>query len=107
MDRRLAARSEEELERMAEEEEARRKRREIYYCKETGRRYQRPRRRHIYLFTPEDLQTAEVPDMVSQSPVYRRDKAALQAIRQLSARLSAPADAAADGADDTNAVINF
>ena len=107
MDRRLAARSEEELERMAEEEEARRKRREIYYGKETGRRYQRPRRRHIYLFTPEDLQTAEVPDMVSQSPVYRRDKAALQAIRQLSARLSAPADAAADGADDTNAVINF
>ena len=81
MDERLAARTEEELEQQAEEEERRRLRRERYYGPDAGGRSQRVRRRHVYLFSPADLDNADIIAMVENSPTCQRDKATLTAIR--------------------------
>ena len=84
MDERIEQRSLEEQKRLAEleeKEEERRKRRETYYGKDTRAKYQPTRRRHIYLFSPEDLDNAGVVAMVEESPTYRRDKTTLNAIR--------------------------
>lgn len=81
MDDRIAAKTEEELEQIAEEEERRRSRREIYYGKDTNSRTQSKRRRHIYIFSPEDLDNAELVTMVEESPTYQRDKATLNSFK--------------------------
>lgn len=86
MEKRMQARSEEELERLAEEEERRRVRRERYYGKDINTNSPRMRRRHIYLFTPQELDADEIISQVENSPTYLRDKAALRAIRNLSAQ---------------------
>ena len=84
MDERLANRTEEEMEQLAEEEERRRLRRERYYGPDASGRAHRTRRRHIYVFTPEDLDNAEIIAMVENSPTYQRDKMALNSIRNKS-----------------------
>ena len=84
MDQRIEQRSLEEQKRLAEleeKEEERRKRRETYYGKDTRAKYQPTRRRHIYLFAPEDLDNADIVALVEESPTYRRDKTTLNAIR--------------------------
>ena len=84
MDDRIAAKSEEELERLAEEEERKRQRRQKYYGKETGSPTQRMRRRNIYLFKPEDLDNAELIALVEDSPTYQRDKITLNNLKRKS-----------------------
>lgn len=91
MDDRIAAKTEEELEQMAEEEERRRSRREIYYGKDTNSRSQSKRRRHIYIFTPEDLDNTELVTMVEESPTYKRDKSTLNNFKNKAEQTSIPA----------------
>ena len=77
-------RTAEEQKRLAEleeEEEQRRSRRETYYGKDANTKYQRLRRRHIYIFNPEDLDNADIISMVENSPTYQRDKSTLAAIK--------------------------
>ena len=81
MDERIATQTEEELERIAEEEERKRSRRERYYGKEINSSTPRMRRRHVYLFNPEDLDSADIISMVENSPTYMRDKSSLAAIK--------------------------
>ena len=66
---------------MEEEEEQRRNRREVYYGKDANARSQRSRRRHIYLFNPEDMDNADIISMVENSPTYLRDKSTLNSIK--------------------------
>lgn len=85
MDERLIQRSAEEQQRLAEleeEEEQKRNRREVYYGKDANARSQRSRRRHIYLFSPEDMDKADIIGMVESSPTYQRDKSTLNSIKQ-------------------------
>ena len=84
MDDRITQRTAEEQKRLAEleeEEEQKRSRREVYYGKDANIKYQRTRRRHIYLFNPEDLDNADIISMVENSPTYTRDKSTLAAIK--------------------------
>ena len=70
MDDRITQRTAEEQKRLAEleeEEEQRRSRRETYYGKDANTKYQRLRRRHIYIFNPEDLDNADIISMVENS----------------------------------------
>ena len=69
------------LEELEEEEEQRRNRREVYYGKDANARSQRSRRRHIYLFNPEDMDNADIISMVENSPTYLRDKSTLNSIK--------------------------
>lgn len=85
MDERLAQQTVEEqrrLEELEEEEEQRRNRRKIYYGEDTNARSQRTRRRHIYLFTPEDMDNNDIIALVENSPTYQRDKVMLNTIKQ-------------------------
>ena len=85
MDERLAQQTVEEqrrLEELEEEEEQRRNRRKIYYGEDTNARSQRTRRRHIYLFTPEDMDNNDIIALVENSPTYQRDKVILNTIKQ-------------------------
>ena len=80
----ITQRTAEEQKRLAEleeEEEQRRSRRETYYGKDANTKYQRLRRRHIYIFNPEDLDNADIISMVENSPTYQRDKSTLAAIK--------------------------
>ena len=106
MDERLANRTEEEIEQMAEEEERRRERRERYYGPEANNRTHRTRRRHIYLFSPEDLENVEVVAMVEDSPTYLRDKTTLNAIKAKSEQQNEQATQETENAEDNN-VISF
>ena len=84
MDDRITQRTAEEQKRLAEleeEEEQRRSRRETYYGKDANTKYQRLRRRHIYIFNPEDLDNADIISMVENSPTYLRDKSTLNSIK--------------------------
>ena len=47
----------------------------------TTRDSQRSRRRHIYLFNPEDMDNADIISMVENSPTYLRDKSTLNSIK--------------------------
>ena len=114
MDERLALQSSEEQKRLAEleeEEEQKRTRREIYYGKDTNVKYQRTRRRHLYLFTPEDLDNADIISLVEGSPTYLRDKATLGAIRLRAEQASKLATDAAQGTPnegtEAGGVISF
>ena len=109
MDARLSQRSAEEQQRLAEqeeEEEQRRTRRETYYGKDANQRTQRTRRRHIYLFSPEDLDNADVVAMVENSPTYLRDKATLNAIKAKAEEQSQQAAQEAGGTED-GGIISF
>lgn len=84
MDERIAMQTAEERQRLAEleeEEEQKRNRREKYYGKDANLKYQRNRRRHVYIFNPEDLDNASIISLVENAPTYSRDKAALNAIK--------------------------
>ena len=81
MDDRITQRTVEEQERIAKLEEEKSKnedRREKYY----GKPVNRPKkRRHIYLFTPGDLDNDEIITLVENSPACRRDRATLEGIQ--------------------------
>lgn len=81
MTQRMQERTEEELEKMAEEEDRRRSRREQYYGKDINSSSSRARRRHIYIFKPEDLDNADIISLIDNSPTYQRTKSDLTAIR--------------------------
>ena len=84
MDERIAMQTAEEQQRLAEleeEEEQKRNRREVYYGKDANIKYQRSRRRHIYIFNPEDLDYADIISMVENTPTYSRDKGTLNTIK--------------------------
>lgn len=106
MDERLANRTEEEIEQMAEEEERRRARRERYYGPDANNRTQRTRRRHIYIFSPEDLDNAEIVAMVENSPTYLRDKATLNAIKAKSEKQNKQAAQETENTED-GGIISF
>ena len=63
------------------EENKSRNRREVYYGKDANARSQRSRRRHIYLFNPEDMDNADIISMAENSPTYLRDKSTLNSIK--------------------------
>ncbi|MDR0659117.1 MAG: cell division protein FtsZ [Mediterranea sp.] len=81
MDDRITQRTVEEQERIAKLEEEKAKnedRREKYY----GKPVNRPKkRRHIYLFTPGDLDNDEIITLVENSPTCRRDRTTLKGIQ--------------------------
>ena len=107
MDDRIAAKTEEELEQMAEEEERRRSRREIYYGKDTNSRSQSKRRRHIYIFTPEDLDNTELVTMVEESPTYKRDKSTLNSFKNKAEQTSIPASEEMSENGEEDGLISF
>ena len=105
LDDRIKAKTEEELERLAEEEEHRRERRELYYGKEINSNSPRMRRRHIHIFTLEDLDCDELINQIENSPTYMRDKATLNSFRKLSQQQTENAVAAPLPTED--GVISF
>ena len=108
MDKRFANRSEEELEALAEEEDRRRKRREKYgYGRETGGSTRRQRKRHIYLFEPEELDNAELVALVEASPTYQRNIITLKDIRHKAEELEAGKQAPEQEEADNGGVISF
>ena len=111
MDDRITQRTAEEQKRLAEleeEEEQRRSRRETYYGKDANTKYQRLRRRHIYIFNPEDLDNADIISMVENSPTYLRDKSTLAAIKVKAEEAGILATEEAQEAENGgNSVITF
>ena len=88
-----------------QEEERRRVRREHYYGPDANSRTHRTRRRHLYIFSPEDLDNAEVMAMVENSPTYLRDKATLNAIKAKSEEQGK--QAAQEGNTEDGGIISF
>ena len=110
MDERISQRSAEEQQRLAEqeeEEEERRKRREAYYGKDSNARNQRTKRRHIYLFTPEDLDNDDIVAIVENSPTYSRDKLTLNSIKSRAEQDSRQATAELQAAGGDEGLITF
>lgn len=86
LDDRIASRTEEELEKMAEDEERRRIRRARYYGEEINSSLPRTRRRHIFIFKDEDLDNDDIIALVEDSPTYLRDKTTLSKIKNKAAQ---------------------
>ena len=113
MDERITQRTAEEQQRLVEleeEEEQRRNRREVYYGKDANARSQRSRRRHIYLFNPEDMDNADIIAMVENSPTYLRDKSTLNSIKmkaEQEGQLATEAAQEATGGAGETGVITF
>ncbi len=107
MDERLANRTEEEMEQLAEEEERRRIRRERYYGPDTNSRTRRIHRRHIYLFSPEDLDNVDIVAMVENSPTFQRDKATLNSIRNKATQESQQTIGELRKKEEENGIISF
>jgi len=108
MDERIANQTEEELERIAEEEERKRVRRARYYGEEINHNAPRTRRRHIYLFSPEDMDNAGIVSMVEESPTYLRDKSTLNNIKfKAEQERQLATEAAQEMESDTSGVITF
>lgn len=108
MDDRIANKTEEELEQMAEEEERRNSRRKKYGYGDSNSRMQRTRRRHLYLFSPEDLDNDDIISLVEDTPTYKRDKSTLNAIKAKAEAANALAEAAAaESENGENGVITF
>ena len=111
LDDRITQRTAEEQQRLAEleeEEEQRRNRREVYYGKDANARSQRSRRRHIYLFNPEDMDNADIISMVENSPTYLRDKSTLNSIKMKAEQEGQLATEAAQEAEGgAGGVISF
>lgn len=86
MDEVISKRTQEEEERLAqleEKEEENRRRIRIAYGEDAlkGGAKGHKKRRHIYLFNPEDLDNEEVISAIESSPTYQRDKATLEKIK--------------------------
>lgn len=62
------------------------------------------KRRHIYLFTPEDMDNDEIIALVENSPTCRRDKTTLEAIRD---KAAAPPESAGEIPGTDGGVITF
>lgn len=108
MDERIATQTEEELERIAEEEERKRLRRARYYGEEINNNAPRHRRRHIYLFTPETMDNADIISMVENSPTYLRDKTTLNSIKMKAEQEGQlAAEAAQETENEAGGVITF
>lgn len=111
MDDRITQRTAEEQQRLAEleeEEEQRRNRREVYYGKDANTRHLHARRRHIYIFNPEDLDNADIISMVENSPTYSRDKSTLNSIRMKAETEGMLAtEAAREGEANEGGIITF
>ncbi len=86
MDEVISKRTQEEEERLAqleEKEEENRRRIVIAYGEEAlkGGAKAHKKRRHIYIFNPEDLDNEDIISAVETSPTYQRDKATLEKIK--------------------------
>ena len=82
MDNRISQRSVEEQQRLAEleeKEEERRNRRERFYDDKGGSKQRK--RRHIYIFSAEDLDNEDIIAMVKSTPTYLRNKTTIDKIR--------------------------
>ncbi|NDW12454.1 cell division protein FtsZ [Bacteroides sp. 214] len=64
----------------------------------------RYKRRHIYLFTPEDMDNDDIIGLVENSPTYLRDKTTLNKIK---VKAIHDAEEAAEEAADTSGIITF
>lgn len=104
MDERLANRTEEELEKIAEAEERKRNRRERYYGKDINSNTPRVQRRHIYLFNMEEMDNDDIIAMVESSPTYQRDKATLAKIKN---KAALEEETAIEEATDDSGIIKF
>ena len=65
------------------------------------------KRRHIYIFNPEDLDNADIISMVESSPTYLRDKSTLSTIKTKAATEGQLATEEAQGGEDMGGVITF
>ncbi|MEG1839009.1 MAG: cell division protein FtsZ [Bacteroidaceae bacterium] len=65
----------------------------------------RTKKRHIYIFTPEDLDNDDIVSMVDMSPTYKRDTATLEGI--CSKTLAEPEEFGNDSTDDSSRTITF
>ena len=82
MDNRISQRSVEEQQRLAEleeKEEERRNRRERFYDDKGGSKQRK--RRHIYIFSAEDLDNEDIIAMVESTQTYLRNKTTIDKIR--------------------------
>ena len=104
MDERLANRTEEELDKIAEAEERKRSRRERYYGKDINSNTPRVQRRHIYLFNMEEMDNDDIIAMVESSPTYQRDKATLAKIKN---KAALEEETAIEEATDDSGIIKF
>ena len=105
MDNRISQRSVEEQQRLAEleeKEEERRNRRERFYDDKGGSKQRK--RRHIYIFSAEDLDNEDIIAMVEDSPTYLRDKTTLGKIK---AKAALEEEIATEEAIDDSGVITF
>lgn len=106
MDERIANKTEEELEQIAEEEERRRNRRERYgYARDNHNRQQHTRRRHIYTLKPEDLDNDELINLLEESATYLRDKATLNRLKEQSEQNLLQATAQETGETDNTVIV--
>lgn len=109
MDEVLSKRSQEEEERLAqleEKEEENRRRIVIAYGEDAlkGGAKAHKKRRHIYLFNPEDLDNEEIISAVESSATYQRDKVTLEKIK---AKAMASEVVSAPEPEDGSTIISF
>ncbi len=109
MDEVISKRTQEEEERLAqleEKEEENRRRIVIAYGEEAlkGGAKAHKRRRHVYIFNPEDLDNDEIIASVENSPTYQRDKATLEKIKT---KATAVETVAPPETEDGSNIISF
>ena len=112
MDSVLEKRSQEEEERQLQLEEEKEKNKErirkAYGESASGIGSKNIRkRRHIYIFNPEDLDNADIISMVESSPTYLRDKSTLSTIKTKAATEGQLATEEAQGGEDLGGIITF
>ena len=112
MDSVLEKRSQEEEERQLQLEEEKEKNKErirkAYGESASGIGSKNIRkRRHIYIFNPEDLDNADIISMVESSPTYLRDKSTLSTIKTKAATEGQLATEEAQDGEDMGGVITF
>lgn len=115
MDERLAAQSAEERQRQAEQiekEESLRYRRGIYYGGGSADSRHAVRRRHLFIYRPEDLDNTELIAQVDASPTYQRSKAELANLKHRATEDATKAEAEAQATtvspeSENNGVISF
>ena len=112
MDSVLEKRSQEEEERQLQLEEEKEKNKErirkAYGESASGIGSKNIRkRRHIYIFNPEDLDNADIISMVESSPTYLRDKSTLSSIKTKAATEGQIATEEAQGREGLGGVITF
>lgn len=105
MDSRISQRSAEEQQRLAEleeKEEERRNRRILFYDDKGSNRLRK--RRHIYIFSAEDLDNDDIIAMVENTPTYLRNKTTIDKIR---AKASQEEEITPEEAVDESGLITF